>query len=80
MSGTDKETKLVTLADEPAILEAEDCPRVIEVDVNDNGSPCRCGCGCAERVYAIASSYCRWCRDGACDCSPSAIANDPELY
>lgn len=69
-------TKRVTLSDPPDILKLEDCPRVIEVGEDDNGSRCGCSCGCTERYYAIASSFCRWCRDGACDCSPSAIARD----
>lgn len=68
-----EETKLVRLADEPAVLELEDSPAVVEVPISDNGRRCRCGCGCEERVYAIATEYCRWCQQGACDCSPSAM-------
>jgi len=68
--------KRVRLADEPEVLRLEGSPSVVEVPVSDNGTRCRCGCGCIERVYAIATEYCRWCQQGACDCSPSAMGEE----
>jgi len=68
--------KLVRLSDEPEVLRLEDSPPAVAVPVSDNGTRCRCGCGCIERVYAIATEYCRWCQQGACDCSPSAMGEE----
>lgn len=72
------ETKTVTLSDDSDVLWAEGSDRHVEVPLDDEGSACQCGCGCQERYWAIATSMCRWCQQGACDCSPSAIAADQE--
>lgn len=67
-------TKTVKLDDESAVLYLEGSDGTMEVDDNDTGSKCECGCGCKELFWSIASSFCRMCQQGACDCTDSAIA------